>query len=43
MSRLTSSFYSIFLLKNKKFKVVFKLYHMLNNITAKINNNYNFF
>jgi regulator of sigma D len=28
--------------KNKKFKAIFKVYYMLNNVTAKINNNYDF-
>jgi hypothetical protein len=30
------------LLKMKKIKATFKVYHILNNITAKINNNYDF-
>jgi hypothetical protein len=29
--------------KNEKFKAAFKVYYILNNITSKINNNYDFF
>jgi hypothetical protein len=36
--------YSIFFCeKNEKFKAAFKVYYILNNITSKINNNYDFF
>jgi hypothetical protein len=30
-------------MKNKKFKIILKVYYMLNDITLKINNNYDFF
>jgi hypothetical protein len=30
-------------MKNKKFEVILKVYYLLNNITVKINNNYDFF
>jgi hypothetical protein len=35
--------YSIFFEKNKIFKAAFKIYYIQNNITSKINNNYEFF
>jgi hypothetical protein len=32
-----------FFSKNEKYKAIFKVYYMLNNITTTINNNYEFF
>jgi hypothetical protein len=39
---LTDLSYSFFI-KNEKFKIILKIYYMLNDIILKINNNYDFF
>lgn len=33
---------ALLILKNKNFKAILKIYNRLNNITVKINNNYDF-
>jgi hypothetical protein len=41
LTRLIDSFYSFFW-KKEKYKVIFNVNYMLNNITIKFNNNYKF-
>jgi hypothetical protein len=40
---LTGLYYSIFLRQNKKIKVILQVYCIVDDITAKTNNNYDFF
>jgi hypothetical protein len=40
---LIDSSYSKFLRKNEKFEAILKIYYMINDITVKINNKYDFF
>jgi hypothetical protein len=40
---LIDSSYSKFLQKNKNFETILRVYYILNNITVKINDKYNFF
>jgi uncharacterized membrane protein len=43
MVSLIDSSYSKFLRKNEKFEAILKIYYMLNDITVKINDKYDFF
>jgi hypothetical protein len=43
VASLIDSSYSKFLRKNEKFEAILKIYYMINDITVKINDKYEFF